>query len=88
MFCELDYPFSDVPDCKAWDHMRNGIYARFGYPFKKKKWRELFQKYAWYRPDPKFDFAKLPAAAQRNAQLFKKYKLAKNMCANYEEKMP
>jgi hypothetical protein len=35
-------------------YMRNRIYARHGYVFKTKKWKDEFTNFDWYRPNLKF----------------------------------
>jgi hypothetical protein len=79
-FCEMDFPFNDVPSCDAYDELRNCIYARFGYVFSKPKWQEQFSKAAWYKPDPSFTEAKLPAVAKANVQKLKDLKAKKQGC--------
>ncbi len=79
-FCTMDFPFSDVPSCEAYDELRNCIFARFGYVFSKPKWREQFGKAPWYKPDPSFTEAKLPAVAKSNVQKLKDLKAKKQGC--------
>jgi hypothetical protein len=79
-FCETDFPFSDVPACEAYDELRNCIYARFGYVFSKPKWQRQFGKLPWYKPDPSFTEAKLPAAAKANVRKLKDLKAKKQGC--------
>jgi hypothetical protein len=43
-----------VTDKDVLAYMRNRIYARHGYVFKTKKWKDEFTKYDWYRPNQKF----------------------------------
>ena len=70
MECTLDWPFSDIPPCTAWAHMRNSIYARYGYPFTSGTWANEFEKTAWYvrRDDFKPDWMS-PHAARNIARL-------------------
>jgi formylglycine-generating enzyme required for sulfatase activity len=79
-FCEMDFPFNDVPSCDAYDELRNCVYARFGYVFSKPKWQEQFSKASWYKPDPSFSEAKLPAVAKANVQKLKDLKAKKQGC--------
>ena len=79
-FCEMDFPFSDVPTCDAYDELRNCIYARFGYVFAKPKWQQQFGKLPWYKPDPSFTEAKLPPVAKANAQKLKDLKAKRQGC--------
>jgi hypothetical protein len=37
-------------DCKQLDYVRNCIYAAHGVVYKKKKWKQLFEKKPWYEP--------------------------------------
>ena len=48
--CEMDWPFSDVPKCDAYDALRNEIFARYGRAFQSKKWQTWFGSTDW-RPD-------------------------------------
>ena len=43
MRCMMDWPFNDVPSCKAYDIMRNSIFARYGYSFKSEEWKTHFE---------------------------------------------
>jgi hypothetical protein len=79
-FCEMDFPFSDVPACDAYDELRNCIYARFGYVFAKPKWQHQFSKMPWYKPDPAFTDAKLPSVAKANVQKLKDLKAQRRGC--------
>jgi len=38
-------------DCKQLDYVRNCIYAAHGVVYKKKKWKQLFEKKPWYEPN-------------------------------------
>ncbi len=79
-FCTLDFPFSDVPSCEAYDELRNCIYARFGYVFSSPRWQKRFEKAPWYKPDPAFTEAKLPPVAKANVEKLKQLKAAKHGC--------
>jgi sulfatase modifying factor 1 len=79
-FCEVDFPFNDVPSCEAYDELRNCIFARYGYVFSKPKWQKQFGKAAWYKPDPSFTEAKLPPVAKANVQKLKDLKAKKQGC--------
>jgi len=79
-FCEMDFPFNDVPSCEAYDEIRNCIYARFGYVFAKPKWQDLYAKMTWYKPDPGFTEAKLPPVAKANIQKLKDLKARRRGC--------
>ena len=79
-FCEMDFPFNDVPSCDAYDELRNCVYARFGYVFSKPKWQQQFSKMPWYKPDPTFTEAKLPPVAKANVQKLKDLKAKRQGC--------
>ncbi len=79
-FCTVDFPFSDVPSCDAYDELRNCIYARYGYVFTSPRWKERFGKEPWYRPDPGFTEARLPAVARANVERLKELKAKKQGC--------
>ena len=79
-FCEMDFPFSDVPTCDAYDELRNCVYARFGYVFAKPKWRQQFGKLSWYKPDPAFTEAKFTPVAKANVGKLKELKAKRQGC--------
>jgi formylglycine-generating enzyme required for sulfatase activity len=79
-FCEMDFPFNDVPACDAYDELRNCVYAHFGYVFAKPKWQRQFSKMPWYKPDPAFTEAKLPPVAKANVQRLKDLKTKRQGC--------
>lgn len=79
-FCEMDFPFNDVPSCEAYDELRNCVFARFGYVFSKPKWQKQFSQLPWYKPDPSFSEAKLPAVAKANVQKLKDLKAKRKGC--------
>jgi hypothetical protein len=79
-FCEIDFPWSDVPSCDAYDELCNCLYARFGYVFSKPKWQEQFGKQPWYKPDPSFTEDKLPPVAKANVQKLKDLKAKRQNC--------
>ena len=79
-FCEMDFPFNDVPSCDVYDELRNCIFARFGYVFAKPKWQKQFGKAAWYRPDPSFKEAKLPVVVKANVKKLKQLKAKRQGC--------
>jgi formylglycine-generating enzyme required for sulfatase activity len=79
-FCEMDFPFNDVPSCDAYDELRNCIFARFGYVFAKPKWQQQFGKLPWYKPDPAFTEAKLSPVAKANVQKLKDLKAKRQGC--------
>lgn len=69
--CELDWPSSDVPECKVYDQMRNGIYAYYGRAFETEQWKAHFAKLPWYKVNPAYSDALLSAEAKRNVVLLK-----------------
>ena len=69
--CELDWPFSDVPSCTAWASLRNGIYARYGYPFTKAEWQKTYAATPWYERREDFEASWLPAVAAANVEKLK-----------------
>jgi len=64
--CGLDWPFDDVPSCQAWGALRNGIYARYGYPFQQQPWKEQFAAAPYYRSREDFDPSWLDPVARAN----------------------
>jgi hypothetical protein len=78
--CSLDWPFNDVPQCEAWARMRNGIYARHGYPFKEGKWRTEFERKSWYTRREDFEPGWLGATAAANIQRLKENESMRIAC--------
>ena len=78
--CELDWPFSDVPSCEAWAFLRNGIYARYGYPFQKTEWQAEYGKWDWYTRDEAFNPDRLPDIAKANIALLKRFEAEGHHC--------
>lgn len=81
MECSLDWPFSDVPPCEEWARMRNGVYARYGYPFDKQRWRREFEAKPWYTRRDDFDPGWLSASATSNIQRLKENETRKVACS-------
>jgi len=79
-YCEMDFPFNDVPSCDAYDELRNCVYARFGYVFSKPRWQQQFSKLPWYKPDAGFSEAKLPPLAKANIKKLKELKAKRHGC--------
>ena len=77
--CELDW-LIDVPKCEVWDTLRNEIYARYGYPFKQKKWKKWAAKYSWYSPREDFEDSWLGSVARENVEKLKEYSATKHHC--------
>ena len=65
-YCELDWPSSDVPGCDTYEHLKNCVYAAYGYSFKKKRWNKEFKKTGWYTPNPAYDKSSHSKVAQAN----------------------
>lgn len=66
MACELDWPSSDVMECREYDVMRNGIYAVYGHVFKKEVWQKEFATRPWYKASGSVDGLTMPVVAQKN----------------------
>jgi hypothetical protein len=54
-------------------YMRNEIFARHGYCFKKKEWRDMFEMYDWYVPNTADIKVKLTTIEKKNIELIKRY---------------
>lgn len=78
--CELDWPFSDVPSCSAYDEMRNEIFARYGRAFKTPKWQKTFGATDWYTIRQDFSNEWLSDTAKKNIELLVKNKKNKVAC--------
>ncbi|MCB9679058.1 MAG: YARHG domain-containing protein [Alphaproteobacteria bacterium] len=82
-WCDLDWPFSDVPDCGAYDQMRNAIFAYYGYRFSKPEYQEMFEKQPWYRARDDFDADWLNPVAKKNVDTLKRLRAEKVACMEY-----
>ena len=80
MECMLDWPFSDVPSCSAYDDMRNAIYAHYGRSFKTEKWKKHFASQDWYTPRPDYSDDWLSPVAIANIKLLVEKKANKSGC--------
>ena len=78
--CLLDWPFSDVPSCSAYDEMRNEIFARYGREFKTPKWQKHFGATDWYKVRPDFSNTWLSDVANQNVTLLVQKKKSKEAC--------
>ncbi len=80
-FCDLDWPFSDVPPCAAYDDMRNGIFAFYGYPFTTDTYRDKYANIDWYVKRDDFDIDWLPQVAKDNVATLKRLKEDEVACS-------
>lgn len=80
MECELDWPFSDVPSCSAYDDMRNEIFARYGRAFSSKQWQQVFGATDWYTVRDDFSDSWLTDTANQNASTLVQLKKNKVSC--------
>jgi hypothetical protein len=55
------------------EYMRNEIFARHGYCFKKKDLRQIFEKEAWYVPNTVSVVDRLTSIEKKNIELIKRY---------------
>ena len=78
--CMLDWPFSDVPSCSAYDEMRNEIFARYGRAFKTPKWQKTFGATDWYSIRSDFSNDWLSEVAKKNIELLVQKKANKVAC--------
>ena len=80
MRCELDWPFSDVPPCTAYDDLRNGIFMHYGYPFNSPEWRQRSEKNPDYKRRKDFMPDWMTDEAKANVETLKKLKKDKVAC--------
>ena len=78
--CEMDWPFSDVPSCEAYDELRNEIFARYGRAFKTEKWQAVFAATDWYQIRSDFSNDWLSDVANQNVAHLLKRKKEKVAC--------
>lgn len=69
-----------MPPCSAYDDLRNGIHAWYGYPFGKAEWRERFEPFPWYQRREDFDASWLSPVAAANVDKLKQLKADKVGC--------
>ena len=69
--CESDWPFPDVPSCSAYAELRNGLFARYGYPFEDVEWRQRFEGEAFYRRRDDFRPEWMSSVARKNVEILK-----------------
>ena len=80
MECQLDWPFSDVPSCSAYDELRNEIYARYGRAFSGKQWQQTFGSTDWYTVREDFSDDWLTDVANQNVATLVQFKQNKVSC--------
>ena len=80
MECELDWPFSDVPSCSAYDELRNEIFARYGRAFSGKQWQQTFGSTDWYTVRKDFSNDWLTDVANQNVATLVQLKKDKVAC--------
>ncbi|MDR1835275.1 MAG: YARHG domain-containing protein [Fusobacteriaceae bacterium] len=56
------------------DYLRNYIYATHGYIFKTDRWKNVFTREAWYRPNRYFAESDLSAVERHNVNVLKDYR--------------
>ena len=78
--CEMDWPFSDVPSCSAYDDMKNEIFARYGRAFSTPKWQKHFGATDWYQIREDFSNDWISDVAQKNIALLVQKKKSKVAC--------
>lgn len=80
MECDLDWPFSDVPSCSAYDELRNEIFARYGRGFSGKQWQQTFGATDWYTVRKDFSNDWLTDVANQNVATLVELKKDKVAC--------
>lgn len=78
--CMMDWPFNDVPSCKAYDVMRNRIFARYGYAFQSEEWSRYFASVPWYKARSDYSEQWVSETAKQNAVTLKKFATEKTGC--------
>ena len=78
--CGLDWPSSDVMMCDEYAALRNGLFARHGYPFTEARWRDLFDGAPYYRRREDFDASWLSATAAANVEVLRRKEQARESC--------
>lgn len=78
--CEMDWPFSDVPSCSAYDELRNEIFARYGRAFSTQKWQKHFGSTEWYQIRKDFSDTWLSDTATKNVARLVQNKKGKVAC--------
>ena len=78
--CGLEWPFSDVPSCTAYDELQQGIYASYGRPFESGPWKQRFAEEPWYSPRDDYSEIWLSATAVENIETLAHRKKTKVHC--------
>ena len=78
--CGLEWPFSDVPSCSAYDELQQGIYASYGRPFDSAHWKKRFAEESWYSPREDYSEVWLSATAVENINTLNHLKKTKVHC--------
>lgn len=66
IFCDMDWPFGDVPRCSVYDKMQQEIWARYGKIFSSTSQQEYFESQSWYQANEHFQENWLSVTAQNN----------------------
>lgn len=78
--CDGDWPFPDRPPCSAYAELRNGLFARYGYPFEGEVWQKAFEDAPYYRRREDFEPGWMSAVALRNVETLKRLEDEKVGC--------
>lgn len=74
IFCDMDWPFGDVPRCSGYDAMRNEIYAQYGKVFSSERLQIYFETKSWYEPKEGFGYHWLSQTAKANIAILRERK--------------
>ena len=74
IFCDMDWPFGDVPRCSGYDAMRNEIYAQYGKVFSSERLQIYFETKSWYEPKEGFGYHWLNQTAKANIAILQERK--------------
>ena len=80
LFCDMDWPFGDVPRCSIYDKMQQEIWARYGKIFSSDNLQKYFEHQKWYSPNEHFQENWLSTTARNNIKQLKNLRQNKVNC--------
>ncbi len=80
LFCDMNWPFGDVPRCSVYDKMQREIWARYGKVFTSEKVQKHFEAQDWYQANEDFRTDWLSTTAQSNIEQLQNMSRKKMYC--------
>lgn len=79
--CESHWPFPESEPCSAYAELRNGLFARYGYPFEEPEWRRRFEGEPFYRRRDDFEPGWMSSVARGNVETLKRLEAEQVGCS-------